>query len=87
MGGFLFHPLLGLKDFKMILRVTAAQAAVDYDPACKDTFMSEFDSFFNKSYPYVEKLAESFRLPLGDLQNMWLEGTGPTLSGNAADVQ
>ncbi|GJX75480.1 hypothetical protein Tco_0314075 [Tanacetum coccineum] len=47
---------------------------VDYDPACKDTFMSEFDSLFNKSYPYVEKLVESFRLPLGDLQNMWPEG-------------
>nr|GFC12517.1 hypothetical protein [Tanacetum cinerariifolium] len=41
-------------------------SAADYDPACKNTFMSEFDSLFNKSYPYVEKLAESFRLPLGD---------------------
>ncbi|GKD99983.1 hypothetical protein Tco_1387967, partial [Tanacetum coccineum] len=60
---------------------------VDYDPACKTTFMSEFDSLFNKSYLYVEKLVESFRLPLGDLQNMWPEGTRPTLSGNAADVQ
>ncbi|GKB61963.1 hypothetical protein Tco_0918149 [Tanacetum coccineum] len=58
--------------------------AVDYDPACKETFMSEFDSLFDKSYPYVEKFAESFRLPLEDLQNMWPEGTGPTLSGNAA---
>ncbi|GKE53353.1 hypothetical protein Tco_1488509, partial [Tanacetum coccineum] len=58
--------------------------AVDYDPACKETFMTEFDSLFDKSYPYVEKLAESFRLPLGDLQNMWPEATGPTLSGNAA---
>ncbi|GJR65371.1 hypothetical protein Tco_0011436 [Tanacetum coccineum] len=59
---------------------------VDYDPTCKTTFMSLFDSFFNKSYPYVEKLVESFRLPLGDLQNMWQKGTGPTLSGNATDV-
>ncbi|GJS91339.1 hypothetical protein Tco_0773975 [Tanacetum coccineum] len=58
--------------------------AVDYDPACKETFMTEFDSLFDKSYPYVEKLAESFRLPLEDLQNMWPEGTRPTLSGNAA---
>ncbi|GJT53184.1 hypothetical protein Tco_0988238 [Tanacetum coccineum] len=61
--------------------------AADYDPACKTTFMFEFDSLFSKSYPYVEKLAESFWLPLGDLQNMWPEGTGPTLSGNAADMQ
>ncbi|GKC31498.1 hypothetical protein Tco_1038792 [Tanacetum coccineum] len=60
--------------------------AVDYDSACKETFMFEFDSLFDKSYPYVEKLVESFRLPLGDLQNLWPEGTGPTLSGNAADV-
>ncbi|GJT90444.1 hypothetical protein Tco_1079289 [Tanacetum coccineum] len=60
--------------------------AVDYDPACKTTFMSEFDSLFNKSYPYVEKLVESFRLPLGDLHNMWPKGTWPILSGNAADV-
>nr|GEW52250.1 hypothetical protein [Tanacetum cinerariifolium] len=43
--------------------------AVDYDPACKDTFMTEFDSLFNKSYPYVEKLVESFQPPLGDLHN------------------
>nr|GEV14608.1 hypothetical protein [Tanacetum cinerariifolium] len=57
-----------------------------YDPTCKETFMSEFDSLFDKSYPYVEKLDESFRLPLRDLQNMWLEGIGPTLSGNVADA-
>nr|GEV18457.1 hypothetical protein [Tanacetum cinerariifolium] len=31
----------------------------DYDLACETTFMSEFDSLFNKSYPYVEKLTES----------------------------
>ncbi|GKF65171.1 hypothetical protein Tco_0191688, partial [Tanacetum coccineum] len=46
--------------------------------------MTKIDSLFDKSYPYVEKLAESFRLPLRDLQNMWPEGTRPTLSGNAA---
>nr|GEU43936.1 hypothetical protein [Tanacetum cinerariifolium] len=57
-----------------------------YDPSCKETFMSEFDSFFDKSYPYMEKLAESFWLALGDLQNMWLEGSGLILSGNAADA-
>ncbi|GJW58965.1 hypothetical protein Tco_0105696, partial [Tanacetum coccineum] len=34
--------------------------AIDYDSACKETFMTEFDSLFDKSYPYVEKLAESF---------------------------
>ncbi|GJV97443.1 hypothetical protein Tco_1549020 [Tanacetum coccineum] len=42
-------------------------AATDYDPKCKTTFLSAFDSLFTKSYPYVEKLVESFRLPLGDL--------------------
>ncbi|GKA73664.1 hypothetical protein Tco_0779966 [Tanacetum coccineum] len=41
--------------------------ATDYDPECKTTFMSAFDSLFTKSYPYVDKLVESFRLPLGDL--------------------
>nr|GEU91527.1 hypothetical protein [Tanacetum cinerariifolium] len=41
--------------------------AADYDPGCKDTFMSAFDSLFTQSYPYVEKLTESFRLPLEDL--------------------
>ncbi|GJT61809.1 hypothetical protein Tco_1005342 [Tanacetum coccineum] len=60
--------------------------AIDYDPECNTTFMSAFDSFFTKSNLYVEKLVESFRIPLGDLQNMWPEGTRPTLSGNAADV-
>ncbi|GJW61193.1 hypothetical protein Tco_0110528 [Tanacetum coccineum] len=63
---------------------TFLATAVDYDPVCKETFMTEFDFLFDKSYPYVKKLAESFRLPLGDLQNMWSEGTRPTLSGNAA---
>ncbi|GKF87003.1 hypothetical protein Tco_0254830 [Tanacetum coccineum] len=33
---------------------------VSYDPACKETFITEFDSLFDKSYPYVEKLVESF---------------------------
>nr|GEY80097.1 mono-/di-acylglycerol lipase, lipase, class 3 [Tanacetum cinerariifolium] len=60
--------------------------ASDYDPGCKDTFMSAFDSLFTQSYPYVEKLTESFHLPLRDLQNMWPKGTGPTLSGNAAEA-
>ncbi|GJW79433.1 hypothetical protein Tco_0143408 [Tanacetum coccineum] len=62
------------KDVKAACSKEEAEAflatSADYDPACKTTFMSEFDSLFNKSYPYVEKLAESFRLPLGDLQNM-----------------
>ncbi|GJW71218.1 hypothetical protein Tco_0128135 [Tanacetum coccineum] len=79
------------KDVKAACSKEEAEAflatSADYDPACKTTFMSEFDSLFNKSYPYVEKLAESFRLPLGDLQNMCPKGTGPTLSGNAADMQ
>nr|GEW43343.1 hypothetical protein [Tanacetum cinerariifolium] len=29
------------------------------------------DDMFVKSYPYMEKLVESFQLPLGDLQNKW----------------
>ncbi|GKB87826.1 hypothetical protein Tco_0960098 [Tanacetum coccineum] len=41
--------------------------AGDYDPECKSTFMLAFDALFVKRYPYVEKLAESFRLLLGDL--------------------
>nr|GEU40757.1 hypothetical protein [Tanacetum cinerariifolium] len=45
--------------------------AADYDHHYKDTFMFAFDYLFTQSCPYVEKLAESFRLPLGDLQNMW----------------
>nr|GEV95543.1 hypothetical protein [Tanacetum cinerariifolium] len=48
--------------------------AADYDPHCKDTFMSAFDSLLTQSYLYVEKLAESFCLSLGDLQYMWPEG-------------
>nr|GEV01498.1 hypothetical protein [Tanacetum cinerariifolium] len=62
-------------------------AAIDYDPECKATFMSEFDSLFTKSYPYVEKLVGSFRLPLGDLQNKWLEGEGPTVGSSAANEE
>ncbi|GJS89260.1 hypothetical protein Tco_0771896 [Tanacetum coccineum] len=41
--------------------------AANYDPECKSTFMSTFDGLFVKSYPYVKKLVESFRLPLGYL--------------------
>ncbi|GKA87438.1 hypothetical protein Tco_0809202 [Tanacetum coccineum] len=57
-------------------------AATDYDPECRSTFMLVFDALFTKRYPYVEKIAESFRLPLGDLQNMWPEGEGPTIVGS-----
>nr|GEV57568.1 hypothetical protein [Tanacetum cinerariifolium] len=70
------------EEVKAFLATTA-----DYDPACQTTFMSEFESLFNKSYPYVEKLVESFQLPLGDLQNMWPEDTGHNMNGNDADVQ
>ncbi|GJY77159.1 hypothetical protein Tco_0482275, partial [Tanacetum coccineum] len=49
------------------------------DLKCKSTFMSAFDALFTKSYPYVEKIDLSFRLPLGDLQNMWPKGEGPTI--------
>nr|GEU46922.1 hypothetical protein [Tanacetum cinerariifolium] len=55
----------------------------NYDPQCHATFMSAFDELFSKSYPYVEKLNASFRLPLGNLQNMWPEGEGPTVGGRA----
>ncbi|GKD26562.1 hypothetical protein Tco_1232776, partial [Tanacetum coccineum] len=41
--------------------------------------MSAFDALFVKSYPYVDKFVESFRLPLGDIQNMWPKGEGPTV--------
>ncbi|GJY77307.1 hypothetical protein Tco_0482423 [Tanacetum coccineum] len=61
--------------------------ATDYYPEGKTTFMSAFDSLFTRSYPYVEKLAGSFRLPLGDLQNMWPEGEGPTVGSSAANAQ
>ncbi|GJX74089.1 hypothetical protein Tco_0312684 [Tanacetum coccineum] len=60
--------------------------AADYDPECKSTFISAFDTLFVKKYPYVEKLIESFCLPLGDLQNMWSEGKGPTVGSSAANA-
>ncbi|GJV26973.1 hypothetical protein Tco_1383421 [Tanacetum coccineum] len=69
------------EDAEAIL-VTAA----DYDPECKSTFMSAFDALFVKSYPYVKKLAVSFRLPLGDLQNMWPKGEGPTVGSSAVNA-
>nr|GFD15228.1 hypothetical protein [Tanacetum cinerariifolium] len=47
--------------------VAILAGAADYDPHYKDTFMSAFDSLFTQSYLYGEKIAESFRLPLGDL--------------------
>nr|GEZ69581.1 hypothetical protein [Tanacetum cinerariifolium] len=60
--------------------------ATDYDSNCKDTFMSAFGSLFTKSYPYIKKLAASFRLPLGDLQNICPEGKGPTVGSSAANA-
>nr|GEX33755.1 hypothetical protein [Tanacetum cinerariifolium] len=38
--------------------------ADNYDLGCQPTFMSAFDELFTKSYHYVEKLVESFRLSL-----------------------
>ncbi|GKD11825.1 hypothetical protein Tco_1196232 [Tanacetum coccineum] len=35
---------------------------------------------------YVEKLVESFWLPLGDLQNIWPEGEGPVVGSSAANA-
>ncbi|GJW25342.1 hypothetical protein Tco_0039153 [Tanacetum coccineum] len=53
---------VGRKDEEIQAILATAQ---DYDLECKSTFMSAFDGLFVKSYPYVEKLVESFRLPLG----------------------
>ncbi|GJT09498.1 hypothetical protein Tco_0856540 [Tanacetum coccineum] len=44
-----------------------------------DEYKKSLSDVFNLAiaagcYPYVEKLVESFRLPLGDLHNMWPEG-------------
>ncbi|GKC09053.1 hypothetical protein Tco_1000663 [Tanacetum coccineum] len=65
----------GLKIERTQEEVEAILAVVtDHNPHCKDTFMDTFDSLFTRSYPYVEKLTESFRLPLRDLQNPWPEG-------------
>nr|GEW32558.1 hypothetical protein [Tanacetum cinerariifolium] len=65
----------GLKAACFVEQAEAILAtATDYDPAYKATFMSEFDSLYSKSYLYVEKLDESFRLLLGDLQDMWRKG-------------
>ncbi|GJV24634.1 hypothetical protein Tco_1377329 [Tanacetum coccineum] len=50
-------------------------AATDYDPECRSTFIY----ITNVGRLLMEKIAESFRLPLGDLQNMWPEGEGPTV--------
>ncbi|GKD98847.1 hypothetical protein Tco_1382744 [Tanacetum coccineum] len=70
----------GVKVEHFVEDAEAILAAVtDYDPECKSTFMSAFDALFTKSYPYVEKIDLSFRLPLGDLQNMWPKGEGPTI--------
>nr|GEV94060.1 hypothetical protein [Tanacetum cinerariifolium] len=55
----------------------------DYDLDCQATFKLDFDELFVKSYPYVERPVESYRLPLGDLQNMWLEGEWPTVGDGA----
>nr|GEZ33875.1 flavone synthase II [Tanacetum cinerariifolium] len=60
--------------------------AADYDPSCKDTFMSAFDSLFTRSYPYVEKLTESFRMPLGDLQNIAWTHPGRLRSGKYSSL-
>nr|GEY92828.1 hypothetical protein [Tanacetum cinerariifolium] len=49
--------------------------------------VAAFDALLTKSYPYVEKIAESSRLPLGDLQNMWLEGEGHTVGSSATNAQ
>ncbi|GKA69953.1 hypothetical protein Tco_0776017, partial [Tanacetum coccineum] len=58
--------------------------ATDYDLDCRSTFQSSFEDLFTKSYPYVEKLTEALRQPLGDLQNIWPDGKGPTTGVGAS---
>lgn len=36
---------------------------------------AEFNKIFDAEYPYVKKVAESYRLPLGDLMNLLPEGS------------
>ncbi|GJT00665.1 hypothetical protein Tco_0821834 [Tanacetum coccineum] len=58
--------------------------ATDYDLDCRSTFQSSFEDLFTKSYPFVEKLTEALRQPLGDLQNIWPDGKGPTIGVGAS---
>ena len=36
---------------------------------------AEFNKIFEAEYPYVKTIAESYRLPLGDLMNLLPEGS------------
>ena len=41
------------------------------------TWKAEFNKIFDAEYPYVQKVAGSYRLPLGDLMNLQPEGYVP----------
>jgi hypothetical protein len=38
---------------------------------------AEFNKIFDAEYPYVKKVSESYRLPLGDLMNFLPDGSAP----------
>ncbi|GJU86460.1 hypothetical protein Tco_1294006 [Tanacetum coccineum] len=74
--------LEGVKVDRTDEEVQAILATTDnYDPNYSATFHSSFEALFTKKYSYVQKLKEVYRLPLGDLQNIWPDSEGPTLGG------
>ena len=48
------------------------------DPSSGDTFIGSYEKLFDKRYPYVGKVARSYRLDPFSLQNVMPDETGPT---------
>nr|GEY38584.1 hypothetical protein [Tanacetum cinerariifolium] len=81
--GFIDGISIGRKepDIQAFLKATP-----NVDLASSDTFMDAYAGFFDRRYPYVEKVARMYLLDPSGLQNIMPDETGPTLGGGPCDT-
>ena len=55
-----------------------------FDLAAVQNFGVAYDQMFFRSFPYIERVASSYRLPLADIMNILLAGEGNTVGAGAS---
>lgn len=58
----------------------------DLDMAAVEGFQEAYDQMFVRPFPYLERIASSFRLPLADLMNIQPAGEVPTVGAGASNM-
>ncbi|PWA65490.1 transposase (putative), gypsy type [Artemisia annua] len=77
--------LAGLKLGRSEEEVAAYVAGnANFDMAGVESFQADYDEMFVRPFPYIERVASSFRLPLADIMNILPAGEENTVGAGAS---